>query len=70
MGLVCGVGCVEARWGRVEALELFFWFDFKSDLFGSWRDFGWILGARNGPQIDVSYVFFDVCFEVDLGIDF
>ena len=51
-------------------MELFFWFDFKSDLFGSWRDFGWILGARNGPQIDVSYVFFDVFFEVDLGIDF
>ena len=70
MGLVCGVGCVGARWGRVGALELFFWFDFKSDLFGSWRDFGWILGARNGPQIDVSYVFFDVFFEVDLGIDF
>jgi hypothetical protein len=70
LGLVCGVGCVESSAGFVGGLELFFWFDFKSDLFGSWRDFGWILGARNGPQIDVSYVFFDVFFEVDLGIDF
>ena len=70
MGLVRGVGRVGYRWGFVEVMELFFWFDFKSDLFGSWRDFGWILGARNGPQIDVSYVFFDVFFEVDLGIDF
>ena len=70
MGLTSGVGCVGAGWGFVGVLELFFWFDFKSDLFGSWRDFGWILGARNGPQIDVSYVFFDVFFEVDLGIDF
>ena len=70
MGLPFGVGRGGAGSGFVEFIELFFWFDFKSDLFGSWRDFGWILGARNGPQIDVSYVFFDVFFEVDLGIDF
>ena len=70
MGLPCGVECVEASSATVEGLEPFLEFDFGSDFFDSWKVFGWILGAQNGPQIDFFHVFLDVFFEVDVGIDF
>ena len=62
MGLTCGVECVEASSGFVEALELFFQIVFDSDFFRFWSDFGRFWEAN----MDVNIEFFAVFSKISI----
>ena len=70
MGLPCGVGCVGASSGLVEALELIFKIGFESDFFRFWVDFGRFWEAKMEAKIDFWEVFLRCFFRLRFGIDF